>query len=105
MLNDNQKICHNCGLPVEICACSSISTMEEIIYINVEKRRYGKSITTISGLTTLQKDVKNLLKTLKKKLACGGTLKSGIIELQGNHKDKIVKILLDFGFSENNINW
>jgi len=100
-----QGMCHNCGLPVEICACSSISTMEETIYINVEKRRYGKNITIISGLTTSQDDIKNLLKTLKKKLACGGTSKKGIIELQGNHKDRIVKILLDFGFLENNINF
>jgi len=39
------------------------------------------------------------LKKLKSRLACGGTYKDGKIELQGDHKDKVKKILEESGFS------
>lgn len=46
---------------------------------------------------------KELTKKLKSKLACGGTYKNNRIELQGNHKLKIKKLLVDAGFSEDQI--
>jgi translation initiation factor 1 len=47
--------------------------------------------------------VKNVLKELKTRLACGGTLKDGVIELQGNHMDKVKSILVKLGFKEEQI--
>jgi len=46
---------------------------------------------------------KKILKELKTRLACGGTIKDGIIELQGNHKEKAKSILVRLGFSEEQI--
>jgi translation initiation factor 1 len=43
--------------------------------------------------------VKDLMKQLKSRLACGGTVKEGRIELQGNHKARVKEILVEIGFS------
>ena len=48
-------------------------------------------------------DIKNISKELKHELACGGTIKNNIIELQGDHKGKIKPILMDLGFPEESI--
>jgi translation initiation factor 1 len=63
------------------------------------KRKYGKIVTIIEGLDEKQLDLNELTKTLKSKLACGGTSKNGRIELQGNHKTRIRNVLAGMGFS------
>lgn len=75
---------------------------KETIRVSGIKRRYGKYITVIAGLTK-DVDPKKVLKELKTRLACGGTLKDGIIELQGNHKIKAKSILVKLGFQEDQI--
>ena len=45
-------------------------------------------------------DLEDIAKKLKAKMACGGTVKKGRIELQGDHRDRIKKLLADLGFSE-----
>lgn len=57
-----------------------------------EKRR-GKPVTLVGRFYLNDKDKKDVLKLLKKKLACGGSIKDEWIELQGNEKDKIKTIL------------
>ncbi len=57
--------------------------------IRLEKR-VGKEITTISGLHTFgSARLEAIAKTLKTKLGCGGTVKNGIIEIQGNKIDPV----------------
>ncbi|MEM1856056.1 MAG: hypothetical protein QXG70_03715, partial [Candidatus Methanomethylicaceae archaeon] len=48
-------------------------------------------------------NLKELAFKLKSKLACGGTEKNGRIELQGDHREKVMEILIENGFSPNNI--
>jgi len=92
-------ICPKCGLPLEACVCEEIAKQEQKITITTEKKRYGKIMTIISGLTG-DVNIKEIAKKLKNKLACGGTVKDKTIELQGNHKRKIKPILIELGFSE-----
>ncbi len=47
-------------------------------------------------------DLKELSKELKSKCACGGTVKDGCVELQGNHKDEVKKALSDMGYTLEN---
>ena len=91
------EICPNCGLPKDICACETIAKEEEKVKVSSLKKRFGKSVTTIKGISK-DVDVKGVLKELKTKLACGGTMKNGIIELQGDHRKKIRDILVKIGF-------
>ncbi len=91
-------ICSGCGLPKEICVCEEIAREQQQIRISVDKRRYGKTMTVVSGLDPTDIDTEALVKRLKAACACGGTLKEGKIELQGDHRDRVSKVLADMGF-------
>jgi len=95
-------ICPKCGLPKEICICSEISKGDQEIKVNTEKRKFGKLSTLVRGFDK-NIDIKEIAKELKKKLACGGTVKNNIIELQGDHTKKIKKMLIELGFKGENI--
>ena len=95
-------VCPKCGLNKELCVCETLAKEKEKIKISGIKRRYGKYITTVEGLSK-DVDPKKIMKELKGKLACGGTLKKGVIELQGNHKDKVKQVLVKLGFQEDQI--
>ncbi len=96
-------LCSVCGLPQDLCVCEEIAKEEQIIRVFLEKRRYGKNYTLVTGIDPNEVDLSALAKKLKSKLACGGTQKEGRIELQGDHRYKIKQILEDFGFPANNI--
>ena len=62
-----------------------------------EKRR-GKTVTLVGEFFTSKSDAATTLKTLKKKLGCGGAFKDGWMEFQGELKDKLRPLLIDAGF-------
>ncbi|MFA5485173.1 MAG: translation initiation factor [Candidatus Pacearchaeota archaeon] len=95
-------ICPKCGLPTPACVCGEIARTQQQISIKLEKRRFGKISTIISGFDD-GVDIKSIAKNLKAKLACGGTVKNKQIELQGNHKDKIFDSLVKEGFTKDQI--
>lgn len=95
------EICAKCGLPKELCVCETIARSEQRIKVMVIKRRFGKMITLIGGLQQNNLALDDITKKLKSALACGGTVKDGKIELQGDHKNKIKKELVKLGFNEN----
>lgn len=82
-----------------MCVCEAIAKEEKRIEIYVEKRSYGKSITIVENVSD-DMNPKEITKTLKTKLACGGTYKDGKIELQGSHKVRVRELLMGMGFSE-----
>lgn len=94
-------ICPICSLPQDLCVCDTIKKEEQRIEIKVVKRRFGKLTTLIEGIEGL--DLKEIAKKLKSKLACGGTIKEGAIELQGDHSVKAKNILEEIGFSKGSI--
>jgi len=95
-------ICPKCGLPSQACVCKEIAKTEQRIKIETEKRRYGKVITLVTGLSK-DVDMKEIAKGLKSELACGGTIKNNAIELQGDHKKKVKPVLVKMGFPEDAI--
>ncbi len=72
------------------------------VKVRLEKRSYGKWVTIVEGIEE-KANPKEVSKKLKSKLAAGGTYKEGRIELQGNHKDRVKKLLMDMGFAEDQI--
>lgn len=90
------------GLPNEAGVFKEIAKGEQKITVSTVARRYGK-ITTLVGGFDKDFDIKGTAKVLKEKLACGGTVKDGIIELQGNHKKQIKPLLVKLGFPEDSI--
>ena len=51
--------------------------------------RKGKGVTTISGIDLNNTELKILAKQLKQTCSTGGTIKDGVIEIQGDHRDKL----------------
>lgn len=91
-------ICDTCGLPKEICVCEDIAREQQEIRITTDSRRYGKKMTIVDGVTDSTIDMDKLLSTLKSKCACGGTLKQGAIELQGDHAKRVQIVLGEMGY-------
>jgi translation initiation factor 1 len=60
--------------------------------------RKGKTVTVITGFQTSTDTLNALLKQLKNQCGAGGTAKTNEIEIQGDHKEKILQILLQLGY-------
>ena len=69
-----------------------------IIRISREtKGRKGKGVTLISGFDLTPNDLKALAKKLKKSCSTGGTIKNGLIEIQGDHREVLKRQLEKLG--------
>lgn len=97
------EICSQCGLPKDLCVCETIAKESQKIIVGIEKRKFGKIETTIDGIDDKEIDIKDLARQLKNKFACGGTIKNGKIELQGDHKQKVRDFLIQIGFAPSTI--
>jgi translation initiation factor 1 len=98
------EVCADCGLPKELCVCETIAKESQRINVFLAKRKFNKHYTIIDGIDVKEIDIKELCKKLKSKFACGGTSKEGVIELQGDHKSKVKKVLVENGFIPESIN-
>jgi translation initiation factor 1 len=71
---------------------------EAVIDISVEHRQYSKTTTVIRGLGLNEREMRELCTRLKKNLAAGGTVKDGVILIQGDHRDVIKEVMKNNGF-------
>ena len=62
------------------------------------KGRAGKGVTLLRGLTLPEPQLEALAKTLKQALGVGGTVKNGVIEIQGQEREKIAEVLKKLGY-------
>lgn len=98
---DAGRHCPDCSQPVDACTCSRavIPEGDGIARVRREtKGRGGKIVTTISGVPLAEEPLKELASVLKKRCGCGGSLKDGVIEIQGDHVDLLLAELLKRGF-------
>ena len=89
-------ICPKCGLPREACVCDTIAKSDQNIRIETIKRKFNKVVTLVSGLSDI--NLKDIARQLKTELACGGTIKNNVIELQGRQDKKTKEALIKLGF-------
>lgn len=95
-------VCNQCGLPEDLCVCQAIAREQQKIDVFIEKRKFGKKYTIISGIRK-EANINEIFKILKSKFACGGTTKTGQIELQGDHKARMKAVLIELGFPDETI--
>ncbi len=95
-------VCNQCGLPQDLCVCETIAREQQKITVKLEKRKFGKKYTIISGIEK-EANVGEILRKLKNTFACGGTAKNNRLELQGDHLNRVKKVLSAIGFPEETI--
>lgn len=100
---DGGNHCPKCTKPEAECVCSAgvlNSDGDGIARVRREsKGRGGKTVTTISGLCLTLDELKELTAALKKRCGCGGALKEGVIEIQGDMVEVLLGELKKRGFT------
>lgn len=96
--------CNSCGKKSHKCKCSkkkqAPAKVDGVVRLCREtKGRKGKGVTLIKGIDRPQDELKILAKELKQKCGTGGTLKNGVIEIQGDHRDLLLGELKKEGFA------
>jgi translation initiation factor 1 len=97
------KVCPKCGNPVSKCICGKRNPAipnDGTVRISREtKGRKGSGVSIITGLALDDTDLKKLSKQLKQKCGTGGTIKSGVIEIQGDHREVLKEELSKLGYT------
>ena len=76
----------------------SLAVDKQVLRIWLERGRGGKEATVVKGFSGSDEQLEALAKLLKSKCAAGGNAKDGNIIVQGNHRDKVMKLLADMGY-------
>jgi translation initiation factor 1 len=99
--------CERCQKPLSECACpppppppppeaAPVAPSAQRVVVRIEKRQKGKKVTVLDGLDP--RDQEALLPRLKALCGAGGTLKDGKLEVQGEHKEKVLAELEKRGY-------
>ena len=77
----------------------SLPPQQQTVYLHRESSgRAGKAVTLVKKLILSEDDLKALAKKLKQECGTGGTVKDGVIEIQGEHREKIADVLQKLGY-------
>jgi translation initiation factor 1 len=96
------SLCPNCRRAVRECVCPKgapgAAKPGPVRVARETQGRAGKGVTIISGLPLSPADLDVLATKLKKRCGSGGTVRDGIIEIQGDHRDVIFAELIKAGW-------
>lgn len=98
---DGGTMCPGCLRPKDQCVCRDRSRPrgDGVVRVSREtKGRKGAGVTLVTGLPLSDTDLKSLAKRLKARCGVGGSVKDGVIELQGDQRDKLLPLLDAQGF-------
>jgi translation initiation factor 1 len=95
---DSGRMCPNCRQPVTACTCKQSSTTApagdgKVRVSRETKGRGGKAVTLVRGLGLDTAALADLGKQLRTLCGTGGTVKEGVIELQGDHVERVMEQL------------
>ncbi len=99
---DSGRLCPGCGQAQAQCACAAqqadaaLAARRAAGVVKVQrssKGRGGKTVSTVSGVPLDEAGLQALAKTLKAACGTGGTVKDGVIEIQGDHVAQLLTLL------------
>ena len=100
------RVCSGCGQPAAQCACKAnaakviAASLDGVVRVSREtKGRGGKAVTLVKGVALDAEALEALGKKLKTACGSGGTVKDGVIEVQGDHVERVVAALKAQGFN------
>ena len=107
--SDMGRLCPDCGKPTAGCVCrkgkprsqpaANRPPADGIVRVGREtKGRKGAGVTVVTGVPGNDDELKRVAGELKKKCGAGGTLKDGVIEIQGDNRDRVTAELEKMGF-------
>ncbi|MDP2033299.1 MAG: translation initiation factor Sui1 [Polaromonas sp.] len=100
---DAGRMCPACRQPQARCVCrqaKAAAPSDGIVRVSREtKGRGGKSVTVVKGVPLAQPALEQLGKQLKAACGSGGTVKDGVIEVQGDHLANLIELLKKQGFT------
>lgn len=100
---DSGRMCPGCRKAISLCECSTSapasSITDGIVRISREtKGRGGKVVTVVRGLEMDSASLEKMARQLKASCGSGGAVKGGVVEVQGDHCDKVLALLAGHGF-------
>jgi translation initiation factor 1 len=101
---ESGRICPKCSRPIGLCICKSAKAdqpfpSDGIVRVRREKQgRGGKEVTSIRGVPGTKDEIQKLAAEIKKKLGTGGTVRDGVIEIQGDRVDFVLSFLTNSGY-------
>ena len=100
---DRPPRCERCDQPESNCKCPPIEPVrlapgKQTARIAVEKRKHGRVMTVIRGLSSADNDLDAILKQLRNSCGAGGTISEDGIEIQGNQADRVRAELKKIGY-------
>lgn len=95
---DAGRMCPHCRRSVATCACATTRratpASDGVARVSREtKGRGGKAVTLVKGLDLGPSALLKLAQQLKAACGSGGTVKDGVIEVQGEHRDRVIELL------------
>ena len=94
---EHGRMCPACGNPTSDCTCQPIKNVAQndgVVRVGWEtKGRKGKGVTLIGGVPLDGDGLRRLASQLKQRCGSGGTVKDGIIEIQGDHRNIVMEEL------------
>lgn len=97
---DGGRMCPGCRLPLGECGCkaAAVPAGDGVVRVSRQtKGRGGKSVTVVKGLALDPAALAALGKQLRTACGSGGTVKDGVIEVQGDHCDLVIETLKKHG--------
>ncbi|HEX9164705.1 MAG TPA: translation initiation factor Sui1 [Gemmatimonadales bacterium] len=96
------RMCPDCRRPTEACRChhpAATASKDGVVRVGREtKGRKGAGVTVVVGLGLPAKDLDALASQLKRRCGSGGTVRDGVVEIQGDHRDTVVAELIKSGW-------
>ncbi|MDR5900214.1 translation initiation factor Sui1 [Halomonas vilamensis] len=103
---DQGDTCPTCREPLAECHCEALAEQERIAALDGIVRirretsgRKGKGVTTLTGIPLPENELTPLAKRLKKRCGTGGSVKNGVIEIQGDQRETLKQALTELGYT------